>query len=249
MFKKIFKSIGIVLLALILISIVSTSCSNRKREKELEQRKIEESTQTYDWPSSDFANLLPKPESKYGEVEDDTDSYICIDIYGTKKEFKAYVKACKDKGFVVDHDASSDSYEAKDSAGNKLSVDYDKETTYSAERYSIQLEAPKTEQDSQDTTTEITESTSNSTNSSSTDFKAAMDSYEQFFNKYVDFMKSYNDQGKPDSMLGEYTSLMAQYVNTMSEMSEISEGELSNEDLEYYIQVHGRIMQKLAEIQ
>lgn len=82
----------------------------------------------------------------------------------------------------------------------------------------------------------------------SPEFKAAMDSYETFFNEYAEFMRKYVESGNAASMFQDYTNYLTRYADTMEKLDEINEDELSGADLQYYIEVHGRIMTKLAEV-
>ena len=77
------------------------------------------------------------------------------------------------------------------------------------------------------------------------DFKATMDSYEAFFDEWIEFMTTYNAEGKPLSMLADYTQMMAQYTETMSKMDDIDETTLTPEQQQYFLEVQGRINEKL----
>ena len=80
-------------------------------------------------------------------------------------------------------------------------------------------------------------------------FKATMDSYEQFFDQYVAFMQKYKDSNYSADMLVDYTKMMQQYSDTMTKMDSIDQGSLSAADDAYYVEVLGRISQKLAVVQ
>lgn len=77
------------------------------------------------------------------------------------------------------------------------------------------------------------------------DFKATMDSYEAFFDEWIEFMTTYNAEGNPLSMLADYTQMMAQYTETMSKMDDIDETTLTPEQQQYFLEVQGRINEKL----
>lgn len=82
----------------------------------------------------------------------------------------------------------------------------------------------------------------------SADFKASMDSYEKFFDQYVEFMKKYKDSGNSISMLADYTKMMQQYTDTMNKLNAIDQNSLNAADEAYYLEVMGRITQKLASV-
>jgi len=79
------------------------------------------------------------------------------------------------------------------------------------------------------------------TSSDAATFKEMMDSYEAFFDQYIEFMQS---EGAVSNVV-EYAKFMAQYTETMRKLDEINEDELSSEEYSYYIEVMGRINQKL----
>ena len=82
----------------------------------------------------------------------------------------------------------------------------------------------------------------------SADFKAAMDKYEAFIDEYVTFIKKYEEEGRPLSMLSEYTELMTQYTEFAETMAAYNGDNLSAADYAYYIEVMGRVIQKLLEL-
>ena len=79
-------------------------------------------------------------------------------------------------------------------------------------------------------------------------FKAAMDKYEAFIDEYVTFIKKYEEEGRPLSMLSEYTELMTQYTEFAETMAAYNGDNLSAADYAYYIEVMGRVSQKLLEL-
>lgn len=94
-----------------------------------------------------------------------------------------------------------------------------------------------------------TESSSESdTSSVSADFKQMMDAYEEFFNEYIDFIKAYSEDPTSAELLARYGDMMSQYSDAMEGISEIDQDSLTGADLDYYLEVYGRITQKLSEI-
>lgn len=80
------------------------------------------------------------------------------------------------------------------------------------------------------------------------EFKAAMDSYEAFYNEYCDFMNAYMANPADLGLLTKY----AEFASKTAEMDETfaawDESEMSNEELQYYLDVNNRVMQKLLEV-
>lgn len=80
------------------------------------------------------------------------------------------------------------------------------------------------------------------------EFKEALDSYEAFFDKYCDIMKKYMENPLDMSILTEYY----EYVEKAEEMDEkleaLDDEEMSDEELEYYLEVTARVTTKMLEI-
>ena len=83
------------------------------------------------------------------------------------------------------------------------------------------------------------------------EFKAKMDSLEAFFDEYVDFMNTYLNaasSGDVMGMLSKYMNFLNKYTDAMSDLEDIDEVNLSAADYAYYVEVYGRIMQKLLKV-
>ena len=80
------------------------------------------------------------------------------------------------------------------------------------------------------------------------DFKAAMDSYEKFFDEYVAIMKKYKANPTDMSILADYAKYMGQYADMMQKLEDWENEDLNTAETAYYIEVQGRITQKLLEI-
>jgi len=79
-------------------------------------------------------------------------------------------------------------------------------------------------------------------------FKETMDSYEQFFDEYVEFMQTYQGSDDVAGMLSDYSDMLARYTETMKSLDAIDTSSLSAADYAYYIEVTGRISQKLLTV-
>lgn len=234
--------------------------------------KIEELCQSITWPDGEFAKKLPALANQKGEVYSDSSDYVSIKLCNaTQSSFDSYVKDAKKMGFTVDYDKSAHSFTAKDADDNEITVFF-MEDEEDGNTMDITLDAPKSKDDSkaQDSTdgqqtqesqnqqqpqnTQQQQSQQNQQSQQSdpsqvsADFKASMDSYEQFFDQYVEFMKKYKDSGNSISMLADYTKMMQQYTDTMDKLNAIDQNSLSAADEAYYLEVMGRITQKLASV-
>lgn len=219
-----------------------------------------------DWPTQGLATKLPEPSSTIGEISRDSYDEFDVTVASvTKDDFKDYVKACKEKGFIVNYDGTDDSYEAKNNDGYSLRVyyyDYDEsytmditieppkgqKATISTKPKTTKPKATKPKATKPKATKKTTSQKSNSTSGVNADFKATMDSYEEFFNDYVDFMKKYKNSTDITSMASDYADYMTKYSDMMQKLNDIKSEDLSTADLAYYNEVNARITKKLAEV-
>lgn len=80
----------------------------------------------FEWSDILLADVVPAPESLFGEVMSNHDDYLSLYVYKTSlADYNEYVEACKEKGFTVEADQSEQSYYAYNDAGYKLSLYYD----------------------------------------------------------------------------------------------------------------------------
>lgn len=246
----------IIIIAIILgigiggMKLKDSIAENKERDKR--------QSQTYEWPETGLATKLPKPTIKYGNIDVDSESYFMITLYKCSEEdYQNYIEKCKKNGFTVDYYSHTLDdvvyYRADDNDGYNLSTTYylenDKYGSYDAYSLEIRISSPGKEEteETESTNTEPAEQTKTTSND---DFKAAMDSYENTINQYVEFMKKYNSASASDQadMLKEYTEMMQSYTDTMNKLSKLDDSEMSDEQLEYYIEVQTRINKKLLEI-
>lgn len=214
------------------------------------------------WPTSVIAQLLPVPEDlSNGVISSDREDYLSVYLGKlSKDDYQSYVEQCKEKGFTVDYSSSDDYYFANNSEGYRLSVDYDADRRMIDVSISTPVETAPTPEATpeptettempDETTTEEPVTDDTSSEEVDRDFKATMDSYETTINNYCDFMEKYNNAGPEDTaaMLADYTSYLQQYTETIDALNSIDENSLSAADLAYYIEVNGRISQRLLEV-
>lgn len=107
-------TIGIILIVLIGIAGIGTSINNHNKQVEYE-------SQTFIWPASGLATLLPEPATNKGQLISNSDELLNIQVHGCDEEsYSAYLKQCQDAGFTMEASTSSSSYDAYDGEGNKL---------------------------------------------------------------------------------------------------------------------------------
>lgn len=79
-----------------------------------------------------------------------------------------------------------------------------------------------------------------------TEFKEMMDGYEAFFDEYIEFMESYDSDTAGFAAILEYADMLARYAEMVEAMDELDDSEMTGAELAYYLEVTGRIYQKLA---
>lgn len=79
----------------------------------------------YDWDAIVLAEMLPEPESPYGEIISNSEDYLSLDVTKTTEaQYKDYIEACKDKGFTIDTEVTGSFFYAYNDKGYKLSLSY-----------------------------------------------------------------------------------------------------------------------------
>lgn len=215
--------------------------------------KSKDEVRTFTWPTSGIATELPKPKTNKGSInENSAESFSATLNEISQADYDDYVTACKEANYTDFSGEGTDDFEATAPSGAKLTLSY-----YSSSKsLDIELEATKDDTaqtdatdntDAAETSTDAQTKTSPATSSS--DFRALMDGYEQFMNSYVEFMKKYEDSDDTTSMLADYGSMMQQYSDWSKKFDDVDESSLSAEDQAYYLEVQGRVTQKLSEIQ
>ena len=79
----------------------------------------------YDWDAVVLADMLPEPESPYGEIISNSEDYLSLDVTKTSTtQYKDYIEACKDKGFTIDTEVTGSFFYAYNDKGYKLSLSH-----------------------------------------------------------------------------------------------------------------------------
>lgn len=91
------------------------------------------------WEDMILGDMLPEPPANRGEIHTNSNDELWLDINDlSDKQFNDYVSACKEKGFTVDAESDSSSYDAYNAEGYKLSLGH-----YGSDAdMGIQLKAP-----------------------------------------------------------------------------------------------------------
>ena len=218
------------------------------------------------WPSSEIANLIPKPSSMKGELISESEKSLWINVAKfSKDDFTNYVNECKNSGFDVDYSNYDTSYDAKNSDGYRLSLTYDEKKKV----MTIILDAPSEEKsetpsssvveseptESSSVVSEVKSETPEESGVASKadsegirpEIKEAIDSYETFMNDYCDFMEKYNNSDDTVSMLTEYADYMKKYADFADKFDKIQDDDLNTEETKYYIDVQARVSKRLLE--
>ncbi len=79
----------------------------------------------YAWNEVVLADMLPTPESPYGEIISNSESYLALYVNkSTEEQYNQYIEACKEKGFTIDTEKTGSFFYAYNEAGYKLSLSY-----------------------------------------------------------------------------------------------------------------------------
>lgn len=88
---------------------------------------------TFTWPTSGLALELPEPPTNVGKINVNNDKDFWLEMRDVKQmQFERYVEDCKNKGFTIESEKSSYSYEAYNERGYFLSIFY-----YSSSNYKV----------------------------------------------------------------------------------------------------------------
>ncbi len=99
---------AIIIAAIIAISSIKTSVKQR-----------------LDWSKTELCDVLPKPDSKRGEIISDSEDELNVNVFKVSDEsYKKYVSECKEKGFTVDSESSGSNFSAYNQDGYKLEIHY-----------------------------------------------------------------------------------------------------------------------------
>lgn len=210
-----------------------------------------EKMSNFEWPTSGIGIMLPTPRSTFGRISWNNSKTFIIHIGKTTiNDYKAYVKACEDKGFILDYKKGDKTYSAKNTEGFKISLMY-----LGGNNIEISLRAPEEEihndnnNSTGNTQPSAEPSTNNTNNGISKEFKDAMDSYEKFMDEYVSFMKKYaTSNGTDMSLLSDYSKYVSKYAEMCKEFAKWEEKEMNNAETAYYIDVQARVSKKLLEV-
>lgn len=80
------------------------------------------------------------------------------------------------------------------------------------------------------------------------EFKEAMDAYEAFYDEYLAFMGDYKKNPTDLSLLSKYADMLTKVSEMDEKFNAWEKGEMSNEELKYYMDVNARVLKKLGDL-
>ena len=215
-----------------------------KIELESPMEMIEDS-----FPTSDIAELLPKPKSSKGHLEwENSDSFLYYAGDTTDEDFKDYVDELIKKGFDVDFSKGDDYYYAYNKDGYYVSINFE---GFSIMR--IKISSPSDDTEDEETSSNDVEKNKETSSDDMVDgmrveFKNAMDSYEEFIDEYVAFMKKYNKSDGSDlELIKDYTNYLEKYDKMVKAFEKWEGEDLNAKEEAYYLKVQTRVSKKLLE--
>ena len=205
------------------------------------------------WPISEIVQLVPLPNSSYGEIITENSDMFNVNIGETTiDEYNDYVQACLDSGFNIDYNKDKNYYSAYNENGYYLSVSYE-----GFNIINISIQAPSideeiipepTKQPDIENDENIEEDNTDLVDGMHPEFKKQMDAYEVFFNDYIDFMIKYSESSDDVGMLVDYLDYIGKFASQMETMDELQTQEMNNAETKYYIEVTSRITLNLLDV-
>lgn len=106
----------IIVVAIIAIASIGTAINNHAKQAEYDN-------QTFEWPTSGLATLLPEPSTDKGAINSNSDTYLYVELRGcNESDYTDYLEQCKMAGFTIEPSTTSTSYYAYDEDGNRLGL-------------------------------------------------------------------------------------------------------------------------------
>lgn len=93
-----------------------------------------------------------------------------------------------------------------------------------------------------------TETTENLVDGLRPEFKAAMDAYEEFYDEYCDLMAQYTKNPTDFSLLAKYGNMLSKMTEVNAAFEKWDDSDMSTAEAAYYLEVNGRVLQKLAKV-
>lgn len=93
-----------------------------------------------------------------------------------------------------------------------------------------------------------TETTENLVDGLRPEFKAAMDAYEEFYDEYCDLMAQYTKNPTDFSLLAKYGNMLSKMTEVNAAFEKWDDADMSTAEAAYYLEVNGRVLQKLAKV-
>ena len=119
------------------------------------------------------------------------------------------------------------------------------ENTQQADQSTQQVNESPSESSSAPDTQEETPKT---VNGMRPEFKKAMDDYEAFYDEYCKFMKKYSENPSDLSLFSQYAEILTKMEKMDASFEKWDDGTMNDAELKYYLEVNGRVLQKLSSI-
>ena len=220
-----------------------------------------QSIEPFVWIENDYSSLLPTPDTKVVESEQYDENRFFAKAYDmTYDAFLSYTTACTEMGFANEYpnEEIDHSFDATKDGGYELGlryIDYMRCMEIVLKNEGNQEDtasAPSTSPAATDAATEATtsptlpESTEPLVDGMRPEFKEAMDTYEAFYNEYCDFLSKYAQNPTDFSLLGQYAGMLSKAGEMDAAFKKWDEDDLNSAELQYYLEVNSRVLQKLA---
>lgn len=201
---------------------------------------------TEDYEKSDYSyNAKNSDGDKVQLYYDDSDQELNIGIESSsyikeqEKEQAEYEKKQAEEEANKQKDAESDTQaaEEQEEAEEEKKQAEEEQKRLEEERKKAEEEEKNQQEPNQSNSGGVTSSV-----------KEALDSYESFMNKYCDFMEKYNSSSDQAGMMTEYLKMMSEYADMTKQLGDMNQDSWTDADLQYYLEVTGRVNQRLASV-
>lgn len=210
----------------------------------------------YQWPQTQLANAIPKPDTKIVEIEISDEKSLMLDARGMSLEqFNDYVNECMEMGYTVEAMSHEGFFSADNSDGYNIYLYYDEDdrtmsASVSAPEENVSPAAIKNNEKEEhgEESEDKDDVNEKLVDGMRPEFKEAMDSYEEFYSEYCDILKKYNENPSDMELLTDYTNVMTKSAEMTEKFNAWENDDLNNAELAYYLDVNNRVMKRLLEV-
>ena len=236
------------LLAMVMVACLSFGVIGCGSNSVVPVTTTESETEATMWPRDGAAGMIPIPNKESGTVDANATDYFFATVTDYSLElFNEYVNMVKEAGFTENFTQYEDWYRAFNDAEDDLMLTYDDDDKTMDISFYVHNET-ETETTVESETKSTAETVETGSDEIRPETKEALDSYEEFMGEYAEFMKKYNENSSDATLLKDYASYMTKYADFTDKINKM-EDDLNDAELNYYLKVQARVLDKLSDTQ